>query len=128
MPVPKQRRGKADKRARRANWKALPTAVTFCTNCGSPKLTHAVCTICGFYNGRIVSPRFAKKSGFDQVQSQMQNGIEEHVHDENCGHDHAHDVADVVVDVETKAIDANTAVVESDATDVDAKKEEDASE
>jgi large subunit ribosomal protein L32 len=128
MPVPKQRRGKADKRARRANWKALPTAVTFCSNCGSPKLTHAVCTICGFYNGRIVSPRFAKKSGFDQVQSQMQNGIEEHVHDENSGHDHAHDVADVVVDVETKAIDANTAVVESDATDVDAKKEEDASE
>jgi large subunit ribosomal protein L32 len=89
MPVPKQRRGKADKRARRANWKALPTAVTFCTNCGSPKLTHAVCTVCGFYNGRIVSPRFAKKSGFDQVQSQLQNGIEapEHVHDEHCDHD-----------------------------------------
>jgi large subunit ribosomal protein L32 len=128
MPVPKQRRGKADKRARRANWKALPTAVTFCTNCGSPKLTHAVCTICGFYNGRIVSPRFAKKSGFDQVQSQMQNGIEEHAYDENCGRDHAHDVTDVVVDVETKAVDANTTVVESDATDVDVKKEEDASE
>jgi len=108
MPVPKQRRGKADKRARRANWKALPTAVTFCVNCGSPKLTHAVCTICGFYNGRIVSPRFAKKSGFDQVQSQIQNGIEAHVHDENCEHNHVQDVADVV--------------------DVEAKKEEGASE
>jgi large subunit ribosomal protein L32 len=74
MPVPKQRRGKADKRARRANWKAIPTASTFCVNCGSPKLTHAVCTVCGYYNGKIVSPRFAKRSGFDKVAAQM-NGM-----------------------------------------------------
>ncbi len=77
MPVPKQRLGKSDKRARRANWKALPTAVTFCVNCGSPKLTHAVCTVCGFYNGRIVSPRFAKKSGYDQIQSRLASLEEE---------------------------------------------------
>ncbi len=128
MPVPKQRRGKADKRARRANWKALPTAVTFCTNCGSPKLTHAVCTVCGFYNGRIVSPRFAKKSGFDQVQGQIQNGIEEHVHDENRGHDHAHGHSHDVVDVETKAVDVEASAVEADAVDLEVKKEEGASE
>jgi large subunit ribosomal protein L32 len=77
MPVPKQRLGKSDKRARRANWKALPTAVTFCVNCGSPKLTHGVCTVCGFYNGRIVSPRFAKKSGYDQIQSRLASLEEE---------------------------------------------------
>ncbi|XVJ51136.1 MAG: 50S ribosomal protein L32 [Vampirovibrio sp.] len=97
MPVPKQRVGKSDKRHRRSNWKALPTAVTFCVNCGSPKLTHAVCTVCGFYNGRIVSPRFAKKSGYDQVQSRMEAPL-----------DGLEDAGDSVIDVagEVKREDA----------------------
>jgi hypothetical protein len=47
-----------------------------------------------------VSPRFAKKSGFDQVQSQLQNGIEapEHVQDEHCDHDQVVAPAEGVVE------------------------------
>jgi large subunit ribosomal protein L32 len=75
MPVPKKRVGKSNQGHRRSHWKANPVAFNFCSNCGSPKLMHAVCTTCGFYNGRIVSERFAKRSGYDKVQAAMgQNG------------------------------------------------------
>lgn len=65
MPVPKKRLGSSDQGHRRANWKAIQREFNFCPNCGSPKLAHTVCEVCGFYRGEIISPRFARKSGFD---------------------------------------------------------------
>ncbi|MEB3288142.1 MAG: 50S ribosomal protein L32 [Vampirovibrionales bacterium] len=57
MPVPKKRLGHSDQAHRRANWKAfLPTSST-CKHCGQPRLSHTVCTHCGFYKGRVVSEK-----------------------------------------------------------------------
>lgn len=60
MPVPKKRLGSARQNSRRANWKGFMPAMTNCSNCGSPKLSHHVCGVCGYYKGRLVSQRFAK--------------------------------------------------------------------
>jgi large subunit ribosomal protein L32 len=68
MPVPKKRLGSAAQNSRRANWKAKQPLVAHCTNCGSPRLPHTICGTCGFYDGKIVSYRFAKKSGFGAPQ------------------------------------------------------------
>jgi large subunit ribosomal protein L32 len=56
MPVPKRRTGKSRRDRRRANFKlAIPTVAT-CTNCGAVVVPHHVCTGCGYYNGRFVTP------------------------------------------------------------------------
>jgi large subunit ribosomal protein L32 len=64
MPVPKKRLGRSDQGHRRAYWKAKQPNLYNCPNCGSPSAPHRVCGVCGFYNGKVVSLRFAKKSGF----------------------------------------------------------------
>ena len=65
MPVPKKRLGNSDQGHRRSNWKAGQVTVAVCPNCGSPKHPHTICGHCGFHNGKVVSPRFAKQSGYE---------------------------------------------------------------
>ena len=62
MPVPKKRLGHSDQGHRRSNWKALRVTVATCPNCGSPRHPHTICGNCGFYDGKIVSARFARKN------------------------------------------------------------------
>ncbi|MCX7930170.1 MAG: 50S ribosomal protein L32 [Chlorobi bacterium] len=54
MPNPKRRHSKSRRDKRRTHYKAAPHTSAVCPNCGSPKLAHAVCTECGYYNGRKV--------------------------------------------------------------------------
>lgn len=65
MPVPKKRLGRSDQGHRRSNWKAVQPLVTYCPNCGAPKHSHKICGQCGYYRGRVVSERFARKSGYE---------------------------------------------------------------
>ena len=50
MAVPKKRTGASAQAKRRANWKATLPETTTCKQCGATKLTHTVCTECGYYD------------------------------------------------------------------------------
>ena len=54
MAVPKRRMSRSNTRSRRSQWKATAVATVDCPQCHSPKLPHAVCTVCGTYNGRQI--------------------------------------------------------------------------
>jgi large subunit ribosomal protein L32 len=54
VAVPKRRMSRSNTRSRRANWKATAVVTAPCPQCRSPKLPHAVCTVCGTYKRRQV--------------------------------------------------------------------------
>ncbi len=54
MAVPKRRMSRSNTRSRRAHWKVAPVVTVACQQCRSPKLPHAVCQVCGTYNGRQI--------------------------------------------------------------------------
>lgn len=51
-PLPKRKTAKARQGERRSHLALTPKALMNCPQCGSPKLQHHVCTVCGKYNGR----------------------------------------------------------------------------
>lgn len=55
MAVPKKKVSRARRDKRRAsNYKLSAPALSKCTQCGSLKLPHRVCPVCGYYKGREV--------------------------------------------------------------------------
>ncbi len=52
MAVPKRRMSRSNTRSRRAQWKTRPVRTEPCPQCREQKLPHAVCHVCGTYNGR----------------------------------------------------------------------------
>lgn len=53
MAVPKKRKSKSSTRQRRAQHdKMRAPNLTFCDNCGEPKIPHRICGSCGYYRGR----------------------------------------------------------------------------
>jgi large subunit ribosomal protein L32 len=53
MPVPKKKMSKSKTRMRRASaWRLEAPAKSTCPRCGSVKLPHRVCGVCGWYAGR----------------------------------------------------------------------------
>lgn len=54
MAHPKRRQSKSRKRKRRTHYKATVPSLVACPNCGEMKLSHKVCSSCGFYDGRSV--------------------------------------------------------------------------
>jgi len=53
MPVPKKQTSKAKTRSRRASaWTLDVPSRSICPRCGSTKVPHVVCPICGWYKGR----------------------------------------------------------------------------
>lgn len=54
MPNPKRRHSKSRRDKRRTHYKATPSTTTVCPQCGSPKLSHRACTVCGYYKGRKI--------------------------------------------------------------------------
>ncbi len=55
MPVPKRKTGKSDRDMRRAaNSKYTAPSTSECPQCHEPKVSHRVCTGCGFYKGKEV--------------------------------------------------------------------------
>ena len=58
MAHPKRRQSKSRKRKRRTHYKATAPSLVACPNCGEMKLSHKVCSSCGFYDGRsIIIPK-----------------------------------------------------------------------
>jgi len=43
---------RSNTRSRRAQWKTRPVRTEPCPQCREQKLPHAVCHVCGTYNGR----------------------------------------------------------------------------
>ncbi|MCI0515473.1 50S ribosomal protein L32 [candidate division KSB1 bacterium] len=61
MPNPKRRHSRTRRDKRRTHWKLTAPAVVECSNCHQPKLPHAACPNCGFYNGRqVFTPKESK--------------------------------------------------------------------
>lgn len=54
MAVPKRKMSRANTRARRSQWKAAPVVLAKCDRCGSAKLPHTACKVCGTYHKRAV--------------------------------------------------------------------------
>ncbi|MCP5470050.1 MAG: 50S ribosomal protein L32 [Chlamydiales bacterium] len=54
MAVPRHRTSNQRKRMRRSHHAKKPKTVAACTNCGSPRLPHVICSACGHYNNRPV--------------------------------------------------------------------------
>ncbi|HCA42413.1 MAG TPA: 50S ribosomal protein L32 [Bacteroidetes bacterium] len=54
MPNPKRRHSKTRGRKRRTHYKASAPTLLSCPNCGEMKLSHRVCSSCGFYDGKSV--------------------------------------------------------------------------
>lgn len=52
--VPTRRVSKARKRKRRSHHALTPVNVATCPNCNQAKLPHAVCSNCGWHQGKIV--------------------------------------------------------------------------
>jgi len=53
-PHPKRKHSKSRRDMRRAHDALQPTNLVACSNCGSMRLPHTVCSNCGFYEGREV--------------------------------------------------------------------------
>ncbi len=53
-PLPKRKVSKGRRDRRRAHDALKARNLTTCTNCGSMRLPHTVCSECGFYKGREV--------------------------------------------------------------------------
>ena len=54
MAVPRNRHSNARKNTRRAHDAKKPTQVSTCSNCEKPRLSHRMCSFCGFYSGRAM--------------------------------------------------------------------------
>lgn len=52
MPLPKKRHSKTRGRKRRTHWTTAAPAMSACSQCGTMKLSHRVCPVCGMYKGR----------------------------------------------------------------------------
>jgi len=53
-PLPKRKVSKGRRDRRRAHDALKARNLTTCSNCGSMRLPHTVCSECGFYKGREV--------------------------------------------------------------------------
>lgn len=63
MPNPKRKHTPHRRDSRRsANSKIEALNSNTCPNCGAAKLPHRVCPSCGFYNGKLIVPKKAKKA------------------------------------------------------------------
>lgn len=54
MAVPKKRTSKTRKRKRRTHFKLSGPGLVSCPQCGEQKLSHRVCSHCGYYKGSEV--------------------------------------------------------------------------
>ena len=53
--IAQQRRSSRTRRdKRRTHYKISVPGMVVCSNCGELKLSHRVCPVCGYYNGRQV--------------------------------------------------------------------------
>lgn len=57
MAVPKKKTSKSRRDMRRSHLALKRTGgAVVCENCGSPRLPHNVCPVCGKYNGKQIRP------------------------------------------------------------------------
>ena len=54
MAVPRNRTSNARKNSRRSHHAKKPTSPSSCKNCGVAKISHVVCSSCGYYGGRLI--------------------------------------------------------------------------
>ncbi len=54
MALPKKRHSKTRGRKRRTHWKLATANLAPCPQCKQPKISHQVCRVCGYYNGKPV--------------------------------------------------------------------------
>ncbi len=54
MAVPKQKHTKSRRDRRRVNLRLSSPKLVVCSQCGKLKLPHALCSYCGYYEGREV--------------------------------------------------------------------------
>lgn len=61
MGLPGHRRTSSHKRRRAAHFALKAVSVSVCSNCKVPVLPHRVCAACGWYKGRLVDTKAARR-------------------------------------------------------------------
>ncbi|NCB48448.1 MAG: 50S ribosomal protein L32 [Clostridia bacterium] len=61
MAVPKRKTSKSRRDKRCANWKAVTPTLVECPHCKAQVVPHTVCKECGYYDGKEVIAKKAKK-------------------------------------------------------------------
>ena len=54
MAVPKRKQSKSKTRMRRAHDAIVLPSRIKCSRCGSVKLPHTICSVCGYYRGKPI--------------------------------------------------------------------------
>jgi len=54
MAVPKRKTSKSRKGMRRSHHRIELPPIVKCSNCGSMKVRHTICSECGFYRGKSI--------------------------------------------------------------------------
>jgi len=62
MAVPQRRTSKTRKRLRRTHFKLNAKGLVVCSHCGEMIQSHHVCPFCGYYNGKLIIAKKAKKT------------------------------------------------------------------
>ncbi|HAW50049.1 TPA: 50S ribosomal protein L32 [bacterium] len=61
MANPKRRFSQARTSRRFANWKLNLPGISLCPQCKHPRLSHTVCSNCGFYNNKLIISQVTKE-------------------------------------------------------------------
>ncbi|NOX97403.1 MAG: 50S ribosomal protein L32 [Nitrospirae bacterium] len=54
MPLPKKKTSRSRRDKRRTHDRLSEPALSKCSHCGQPKISHRICPHCGYYGGRMI--------------------------------------------------------------------------
>jgi len=74
MPNPKRKHSKARGRKRRTHWTLKTKTLSKCPQCKAKKLPHRVCSVCGYYNGKLILDLEAKKIKREEKKKKKARG------------------------------------------------------
>ena len=78
MPNPKKRHTKTRRDTRRAHDALTPVLPSACPNCQQPKLSHRVCSHCGYYRGvEVIAHRGSSDSVPEHTLAAYRQAIDE---------------------------------------------------
>ena len=70
MAVPKRKTSKARRDKRRSSvWKIAAPTMVKCSHCGEYNLSHRVCRVCGYYDGKLVIDKDKDKADKEKAKA-----------------------------------------------------------
>lgn len=111
MGLPGHRRTSSHKRRRAAHFALKGVSTSVCSNCKVPVLPHRVCAACGWYKGRLVDTKAARR-----LARSTKNAHKGHVHADKPS------TAEAVAEAKSSAKPAKKAAVKKSTAKSSLKK------